>query len=184
MVGDIFMMNNLEKISPVAIRLLDSTYTMACEKSSVALDKGIKLDNALLVPKLNCNLVSSKLCKQLNCVVTFYCDCCVMQDHTSRILIGVGEKGELVYYYKPTSTSQVNTARTTSLWRKRLGYPSTDISCYLPHPLWIHSNSNNVKEGVCEICVCAKQTYSPFPTSHNNAKDIFDLIHCDFWGTY
>ena len=101
MVGNLSMMNNVEKIAPVAIRLPDETYTMAREKGSVCLGEGIKLDNVLCVPKLNCNLVSiSKLCKQLNCAVTYFDDSCVIEDYTSRIPIGSGEQRDGVYYYK------------------------------------------------------------------------------------
>ena len=93
------MISDLEKISPVAIGLQNDTYTMACEKGSVTLEKGLELENVWLVPKLNCNLVSvSKLCKQLNCTATFYDDCYVS-------LIGAGEQRQGVYYYKQASTS-------------------------------------------------------------------------------
>ena len=48
--------------------------------------------NVLYVPKLNCNLVSiSKLCKQLNCAVTFYDNSCVIQDRILKTPIEAGE---------------------------------------------------------------------------------------------
>jgi len=50
------------------------------------------LKNVLYVPNLNCNLISiSKLCKQLNCVMTYFDEFCVIQDRTSRTLIGAGD---------------------------------------------------------------------------------------------
>jgi len=73
---------------------------MAREKGSVILDKGLELQNVLFVPKLNCNLVSFlKLSKQLNDAMTFYDNCCVIYNRTSRTLIGAGEPREGIYYY-------------------------------------------------------------------------------------
>jgi len=54
MVGNLSMMNNVEKIAPIAIGLLNGMYTLAREKGSVFLAEGIKLDNVLCMPKLNC----------------------------------------------------------------------------------------------------------------------------------
>ena len=72
MVGDVNLVSNLQRISPIAIGLPNGDYTVACDIGSVALGDGIKLDNVLYVPNLNCNLVSiSKLCKQLNCAITY-----------------------------------------------------------------------------------------------------------------
>lgn len=36
----------------------------------------------------------------------------------------------------------------------------------------------------CDICFRAKQTRLTFPDSSHNAKEVFDLIHCDVWGPY
>ena len=92
MASDVYVMDTIERIAPVIIGLSNGTYAVAGEKGSVALGGGIKLENVLCVPKLNCNLVSiSKLCKQLNCAVTYVDDFCVIQDRTLRTLIGSGE---------------------------------------------------------------------------------------------
>lgn len=37
---------------------------------------------------------------------------------------------------------------------------------------------------MCEIRFRAKQTHGQFSVSHNKAKSIFELIHCDIWGPY
>ena len=80
MAGDVSLMDKIEKIAPVAIGLPNETYTVASEKGSVALG-GLKLKNVLCAPKLNCNLVSiSKLCKHLNCAVTFDDFCVHFED--------------------------------------------------------------------------------------------------------
>ena len=43
---------------------------------------------------------------------------------------------------------------------------------------------NNYKEDSCGIYFRVKQTPNQFPISNSNAKDVFDLIHCDIWGPY
>jgi len=79
MAGNVSTMNNIEKIVPLAIGLSNGTYTLVHEKGRVVLGEGLRLDNVLCVPKLNYNLVSiSKLCKQLNCAVTYFQDSCVI----------------------------------------------------------------------------------------------------------
>ena len=82
---------------------------MARDVGSVALGDRIKLDNVLYVPNLNCNVVSIlKLCKQLNCLVIYFDDFCVIQECTSRTMIGASERREGVYYYKQASSNQAN----------------------------------------------------------------------------
>ena len=72
MLADVNLVSNLQRVSPIAIGLLNCDYSVACDVGSVNLGDGIKLDNVLYVPNLNCNLISMfKLCKQLNCAVTY-----------------------------------------------------------------------------------------------------------------
>ena len=185
MAGDVSLLNKVEKIPHVAIGLSNGTYTMARGQGLVALEQAVELKNVLYVPRLNCNLVSiSKLCKQLNCSVTYFDDICVIQDRTLRTLIGAGEQKKGVYYYKKSKPNQVNVVSTRCLWHKRLGHPSSDIMSLLPHCLEIDCGPNKAKDKLCEICLYTKQTRNRFPISKNNAKHIFDLIHCDIWGSY
>ena len=185
MAGDVTLLNKVEKIPPVAIGLPNGTYTMAQEQGSVALARGLELKKVLYVPRLNCNLVSiSKLCKQLNCSVTYFDDVCVIQDRTSRTLIGAGEQREGVYYYKESKVNQVNAVSTRGLWHKRLGHPSSDVLSLLPRSLGLDCGSTKAKDEFCEICLRAKQTRHKFSISKNNARHVFDLIHCDILGPY
>jgi len=36
----------------------------------------------------------------------------------------------------------------------------------------------------CDVCFRAKQTRSRFVILENKASDLFELIHCDIWGSY
>jgi len=66
----------------------------------------------------------------------------------------------------------VNKVVAKYLWHKWLGHLSNEMLSFLPPSLGIVYNKG-------EICVWAKQTRYPFPIRKNNAKSIFDLIHCD-----
>ena len=57
----------------------------------VALDDGTNLRNVLLVPNLSCNSIV-RITKDLNCSVTFFNDCNVLQDCNSRIPITTASK--------------------------------------------------------------------------------------------
>ena len=100
MTGDLNLIHEIKKIDSIAIGMPNGTHTLASQEGSVVLDERIKLDKVLYVPSLKCNLVSiAKLCKELNCSVTFYDDFCVLQDRTSRTPIGVGKQSGGVYFF-------------------------------------------------------------------------------------
>ena len=117
------------------------------------------LNEALYVPKLNCNLLLvAKLCKDLNCVVTFFDESCVLQDHTSRTLIGVGEQRDGVYYYTgvPTMKKQASAIISRQLWHHRLGHPSNEVMATLFRNLGFFGDLKENKLDVCDVCFQAK----------------------------
>jgi hypothetical protein len=61
-----------------------------------------------------------------------------------------------------------------------MGHPLVQTTILLSG---VKSNSS-ISEGVCEICLRAKQTRENFPISSNKALESFALIHCDIWGPY
>jgi hypothetical protein len=66
---------------------------------SVILSKNITLDNVLVVPTLECNLLSvSQITSSLACTVTFWPSYCVFQDITTRKILGYGVKRGKLYY--------------------------------------------------------------------------------------
>ena len=180
MVGDANLVHNHQKISPIAIGLPNGDCIVACYVGSVTLGDGIKLDNVLYVPNLNCNLVSVlKLCKQLNCDVTYFDNFCVLQDRTLRTLIRAGEQREGIYYYKQASSNQANAVNAKCLWHRIKKRLVKFVLLYLPPSLRINCELN--KEEACQICFPARQTRNKFPISEHDAKDVFD---CDIWGPY
>lgn len=68
-----------------------------------------------------------------------------------------------------------------TLWHWRIGHPSNHHLSLLPQ---ISSSHLDSKFTSCDVCFCAKQTRSSFPTSDNKVIDIFEIIHCGIWGLY
>ena len=72
---------------------------LATKEGTSILDGGLKIENVLYVPGLNCNLISiSQLIDETNCVLHFTDILCVMQDRTLKMLIGAGERRDGLYF--------------------------------------------------------------------------------------
>ena len=175
--------NDVKDIQPIPISLPNGTHTLAAKKGMVTLGQGGSLKDVLLVHELYCNILSvAELCKDLKCTVIFFDDSYVLQDHTSRTPIGVGEQRDGVYYYLGASKKkhQVNAVGTRSLWHHRFGHPSHEAMSVFFRNLRIRGGNKDV----CDICFKAKQTRSRFIISNNKASALFELTHCDIWGPY
>ncbi|KAJ1697014.1 hypothetical protein LUZ63_005526 [Rhynchospora breviuscula] len=101
-------------------------------------------------------------------------------DHNTRMLIGVGEQRDGVYYFHQVASAKVfhmHGKESYELWHQRMGHPSKQVTSLL-------TGNTNISEDVCEICVRAKQTREVFPISLNKTSEPFELIHCDIWGAY
>ena len=79
----------------------------------------------LYAPSLNCNLISvSQLIDESNCIFQFTSDLCIIQDRTSKMVIGVDERMDGLYFFQEIlnvrafKTSRVN---QLELWHKRMG---------------------------------------------------------------
>lgn len=158
----------------------------ATKEGTIKLAGGLKLENVLYVPCLNCNLISiSQLIDESHCIVQFTTNLCVIQDHTSKMLIGAGERRDGLYFFR--EIPRVKAYRTEGmnqleLWHKRLGHPSCRTA-----KLISSVGGGKVSEllnKACNTCQRAKQTKETFPLSNHQASDIFELIHCDLWGAY
>jgi len=74
---------------------------VATKEGSIIFGKDFVLHNVLYVPGLPYNLIYvSQLVDYFNCTIQFTHNMCVIQDCTSRMLIGEGERRDELYYFK------------------------------------------------------------------------------------
>lgn len=128
----------------------------------------------------------SQLLDDSNFVVQFTNKICVIQDHTSRMMIGAGEQLGGLYFLIEVAPARVyKTTRIASseLWHKRMGHPSSRIVDLISE-IGNVGRSDSVKNKFCDICFRAKQTKEEFISSNNKVAECFSLIHCDLWGAY
>nr|GMC49091.1 Retrovirus-related Pol polyprotein from transposon TNT 1-94 [Ipomoea batatas] len=136
MTGNVNILHNVSNMTGCPMGLPDGRNTVATKKGLVNLDERLKMHNVLYVPELNCNLISvSQLIDDCNCIAQFTKDLCVIQDHTSRMLIGAGERRNGLYYFRKIPSirvSKVDSGGSLELWHKRLGHPSLKVTKLVP----------------------------------------------------
>ena len=144
------------------------------------------LKDVLYTPSFKCNLVSAqKLARDENCVVSYGPDFCVIQDLTSKTLIGAGDPGNEVYYFRDMHGGLALTATKNEdpvRWHQRLGHPSYGSLVSLSTICGFKLNKELLN--CCDVCHRAKQTRNRFPLSETRASKPFELIHRDLWGKY
>lgn len=180
--NDISHMRNVKTIQNCPVGLPDGQTVNANQLGSVTLDGGLVIDNVLFVPNLNCNLISvTQLSDELQCTIQFTNKICVIQDQSTRTVIGVGERQDGLYFFRGVPQVKVLAVDcVVDLWHQRMGHPSEKVLKLLP-PV---SNLVRKNKNVCDVCPRAKQTRDSFPISENNASSLFELVHIDLWGPY
>ncbi|KAI4346284.1 hypothetical protein L6164_013349 [Bauhinia variegata] len=147
----------------------------------MTLGKGLILTDVLYVPKLNCNLLSApQLIDDKRCVMQFINKACVIQDHTLRMLIGVGKRVSRLYYFHKVTEAKacrIEGFNQMDLWNRRLGHSSFQILQNLP----IDSKPEGELNKSCDVRFRAKQTRDKFSLSNFCASCVFELVHCDLW---
>ncbi|RDY11171.1 hypothetical protein CR513_04209, partial [Mucuna pruriens] len=100
MIGDVNLLTKIINVSPYPGRLLDGRNTIVDKERTINLGISLVLHNVLYVPNLTFNLISIfQLIHDSNCAITFSDKLCVIQDHISRIMIGLGEQRKKVYHF-------------------------------------------------------------------------------------
>ncbi|CAL8991331.1 unnamed protein product [Prunus brigantina] len=159
---------------------------------SVQITPHLKLEDVLCVPGFRVNLMSvSKLTRHLHCLISFFPTFCIMQDLTTKKMIGLGKEHDGLYYLVPVTEDLLcergpriaapALSSTSDLWHKRLGHLSTGPMRVLSQT--VPSISFNF-HSQCDVCPLAKQTRLPFSLSSISTNKPFELIHCDIWGPH
>lgn len=154
-----------------------------CEKRTVVLRSFLIMRSVFYVEDMPSDLISvGQLMDENICVVQLVDNFLVIQDRTTRAVIGVGKReAGSFYFYILDSVEAVKTSDEVSydLWHHRLGHPSATVISLISDVI----SSNNLNKA-CEICIRAKQTRDSFSLITNKSIGLFELVHCDVWGPY
>ncbi|GAA0163207.1 hypothetical protein LIER_39554 [Lithospermum erythrorhizon] len=182
--GNIRLLSNVSTMPACPIGLPDGKQTTSTQFGIVRLKCGLILNKVFFVPDFDCNLLSvSYLSDDLNCVLQFTNTLLVVQDSTSRTLIGVGEQRGGLYYLHDEPVVRVMVVERLNqleLWHKRLGHPSERVVRSLP---FIRSSNLSLNKA-CGLCHQTKHSRDKFPHSEHKSTYCFQLVHCDLWGPY
>ena len=179
----------------LTVRIADGSLSKVAGTGSVVLSRDLTLNSVLLVPNLDCNLLSiSKLTKEKRCITNFSSTHCEFQDLDSGKTIGNAEECSGLYILKEHhdpqeqpqmtvgsnsfSVSCQNNDSAIRLWHYRLGHPNV---MYLKH-LFPSLFNKNPQSFECEICQLSKQVRSHFPIQPYKESSPFSMIHSDIWG--
>uniref|UniRef100_A0A803M9W8 GAG-pre-integrase domain-containing protein n=1 Tax=Chenopodium quinoa TaxID=63459 RepID=A0A803M9W8_CHEQI len=133
---------------PNTITIADGKKVIVEHIGTVNFENGIQLRNVLHVPGFKFNLISTyKLCKDLNCEITFTHDKCLIQDPTMNHSLVLGSLSSGLYSIDdsdplkqqktvlsvPSSSSLVNN-EAAKLWHLRLGHlPFNNVDFSSPY---------------------------------------------------
>ena len=178
----------------LTIRITNGSLSKVASTSSVVISKNLTLDSVLLIPNLDCNLLSiSKLTNEKNCAINFFLDHCEFQDLDSgktigsaEVCLGLFSRSTIIlednlrrqFVKKILSVSSSNNDSVIMLWYYRLGHPSFK---YLKH-LFPSLFNKNSKEFQCEVCQLSKHVRSSYPLQPYKLSHPFSMIHSDIWG--
>nr|GEV90989.1 putative ribonuclease H-like domain-containing protein [Tanacetum cinerariifolium] len=169
--------NQVTSTAPVLIPNGDSIPVKG--KGDCILPGGTKV-NGVYISDFKCNLLSvNRLCRDLQCFISFFPNFCVIQGLQKRNLIGTGRCQGGLYKMKMIQERKAM-ATTIETWHKRLGHASKGK---LARVDFLETSINNL-DNFCDSCAKAKHTRLPFPSSSIKTNASFKLIHCDIWGGY
>lgn len=187
MMGDLQLLTDVVQISPCPITLPNGNIPWATRQDSLNFGGQLILDRVFYASCLSITLIFvAQLLRDLDEFVLFTMKFCVIQDLTSKTLIGAGRERDGVYHYEGVVAVQaghVQTLQSRDLWHRWPGHPSSKVLSVLG-PIGGFSSGLGVFENSCGICRRAKQTRNTFSASRNKTIDSFCLIHCDLWGPY
>ncbi|KAA8515426.1 hypothetical protein F0562_018963 [Nyssa sinensis] len=152
--GYMKLLIDIHEKSLVTVGLPNGAKIIATKHGKARAGENIILQDVLFVPSLRCNLISvGQLMRELNCIVTFSPNLCVIQDRSMKNLIGVGELEDGVYYLrtrKGEKALKVTSSIRGELWHRRMGHPSSQISNFLSSlvgSVLAYANSNTTGNG-------------------------------------
>jgi len=186
MTGRLDLLEDVRDITPVSVMLPAGADVLTLKQGTVRVTSRLSLQNVYYVDGFHTNLISLEQLVTDNYLVGQVTDkLMVLQDRATRMLIGAGKReGEGLYRFQGVeivTSLHTEACKDLVLWHNRMGHPSLQVTECIPGVRRSSSSNNELSIKNCDVCFRAKQTRQCFPDSLNNAKDNFDLIHCDLW---
>ena len=153
--------------------MADGKQLKIANTGTVKFRNGIILKNVLHVPRSQFNLISTyKLCKDMDCDIVFTQNKCMIQDHSQRSTLVLGNLDLGLYAVGNNDVRtkhSVNVAATEELklMHLRLGHIPFNKLQLVDDSL----ANKNCLDCVCQICPRAKQAKSSFPKIGSRSKN-------------
>ena len=104
MTWNLSYLSNVTDIAPCDIGLPDGKSALAIKQGDLCLGGDLWLKGVLYSKDLTCSLISvAKLLKVVKGSITFTDELCILQDRTTKTLIGAGEECGGVYVFRDVS---------------------------------------------------------------------------------
>ena len=146
----------------------------------VQVHKGIVLRDVLFVPGFKFNLVSvSALTINSDLVLLFLNDGFVIQDMSSKMMIGKGKRQDGLYVLQVDTSSHIHSSFnlvSAQIWHDRLGHLS--FKKLQPMKSVLDFAASN-KGQPCYICPLAKHRRLLFISHNTLSAKPFDIVHCE-----
>ncbi|XP_074304193.1 uncharacterized protein LOC141638914 [Silene latifolia] len=216
MTSQLSILSNIQNLAkPLIVALPDGSIKFVYQMGRVYLTPTITLENVLVIPGFRQNLLSvSKLVENSKMTAVFTPTECVLQDHSSKTILGRARRVGDLYKLRPAAGSMFGknkpvagslTGRNTSLSNCSLGHNQLvntsrgcnvkTIDAQLIHDRLGHTSFEKLQHVIglskqalkkfhCETCALAKHHSLPYPRSISHAISPFDLLHADLWGPY
>ncbi|XP_074318061.1 uncharacterized protein LOC141654847 [Silene latifolia] len=167
------LFTNLRPINHLSVGLPNGDLTIATHIGDIRFSARLVLRNVYFAEKLTCNLISvSSLLLDNTLTIQFSHKLCLIQDRSSKMVIGAGEQVDGLYFLTGVRQSMLQANSVTvpnniELWHRRLGHPSSSILHFLPG--FNNSSKTQFSSSHCDICLRAKQTREHFSLSSSIA---------------
>ncbi|KAF5790693.1 putative RNA-directed DNA polymerase [Helianthus annuus] len=167
----------------IQIKHPNGTNAYVTKIGSLKLMNGVILNDVLVVPEYNINLISvHKLVRDNKLYIGFDEHICYVQDLLTKKVLMTGDQLEGLYFYGNFVVCDkvcFNSVNMYKLWHVRLGHPANQAVKLSNVDIDIKSAHDP-----CDVCHRAKQHREPFPLSDHKSSHLGELVQLDVWGPY
>ena len=181
------MTGNSSLFTTFQSRSSTSTVTLADGSPSYVLGLGtihltplLNSTSVMSLPQFSFNLIYvRKITRTLNCSISFFPNHCLIQDLSTKRIIGQGRESGGLYIFKTEVPKSVACFRVVTQF---------ELDCHLGHPSLpllkkLYPQFYSLSSLKYESCQCAKlHRVHLSPRVNKRASTPFELVHYDVWG--